>query len=993
MSRSRTRRAWLAGACAALALSLPAVGGAQPLIWQGEAMTTLEGTHLTAHVPAGLVEQLREFVARADQVYGHLLAEARYNPRRKLALLIGDWIDDHNGYSFVTPYPLVQLELAPALAASTIFDGHGHLERTLVHELAHHISNDRNHGLRAGLERIFGRVVPFDLPSLIVFLASTPAHQTMPSFWHEGLANWAETEYADPRSPWTGRGRDALTHMVWRLDQAAGALPAVDDWRITYHRWPFGNQVYAYGLAYTRYLHAALGDQTTLWELIEGQGRSWPYFFQAGAEGVLARTHAAFLAAARAELAREQEATLALLRSAPVRSAPRATPVDAMVAAPGWLPDGSLVFNLRRQDGRPELARLYPDGTLEDLGEPAYALAPVRTRDGVIATHEFDWRYHAWARIGAHHVGPRLREADVWPDRAGHQVLAIRFPGGLDQELVWIALWPDGRERSRRTLPTQGRPWSPAFRPGSGGELVWVETDASGSRLVLAPAAQPEHRRILHVTRARIVHPAWSPDGRHLYFCSDVTGVSNAYRLTVDAQGVELRPVTNTIGGVVACVPSPDGTRLALVDHDHDGPYIGFSSADPQHWASEVPTVTLPWPAPITIDEEHPPARILRPPGRASWATDTTPLPPPDTGLIETLRERPYRGLRELRPWFWTPTTLAAPYGGYGVAGWASDPLMTQIVAAGGGFGLTDAEPVGFLGYASLAGVLEWGATVSRDERTFADEVVLVTGAKRHYTETLSTVEVRVGRGVVSPGRRWIAYLAAGYTDHAATDDTEDDLAGFAQLSRAPFDGDEHYLELVAGYGSKTFFPISYAPEDGLEALVQLRRSAFGGDLERSLAFANASYSVRPWSGWDHQAVVAGQLGWSDGERFLQGTFAVGGSLSRGLPRGYVADTEAVGRHLMAGSAAYRIALWQPFRGLGTTPFRARQLVLELYVDTANVADDHPGGSGDWFTSVGGELLFGWEFDRVIVSPGVGLAQQLDADRDTVAYLVLGFRF
>ena len=131
-------------------------------------------------------------------------ADAGFLASSKLRVLFFDWQDDHNGYSFVVPFPLVQVQLAPSLGPSTIFAGGRDVERTLIHEFAHQISNDRSHGLRAQLESVFGRVLPSDPLSLLVWYASTPAHQTMPRFWQEGLAVWAETAYADAGSAWAG---------------------------------------------------------------------------------------------------------------------------------------------------------------------------------------------------------------------------------------------------------------------------------------------------------------------------------------------------------------------------------------------------------------------------------------------------------------------------------------------------------------------------------------------------------------------------------------------------------------------------------------------------------------------------------------------------------------------------------------------------------------------------------------------------------------------
>ena len=54
---------------------------------------------------------------------------------------------------------------------------------------------------------------------------------------------------------------------------------------------------------------------------------------------------------------------------------------------------------------------------------------------------------------------------------------------------------------------------------------------------------------------------------------------------------------------------------------------------------------------------------------------------------------------------------------------------------------------------------------------------------------------------------------------------------------------------------------------------------------------------------------------------------------------------------------------------------------------------DHLGGDGDWFTSVGVEVHANAEFFDAILSPGLGIAAQLDGERDVRVWFSLGFGF
>jgi len=559
---------------AALAALVFTAAQAEEVVKPGRRMAVIDTAHLRVYVPSDQAAALAPTVARAEHVYTEMAAQAGYRIRSRLHLVLGDDVDSHNGFSTVVPFPLVGVDLAPAPPSSAIFAGDDHVARTLIHEFAHHLSNDREHGFRRVLGTIFGRILPSDALSLLAYYLSTPAHSTMPSFWHEGLAQWAETTYADPAGAFAGRGRDPLSHMVWRLDAAAGAIPPVGDWRLSQARWPFGSEAYLYGLAYTRYLDAAYGDRASIWALIDAQARGWAFNFTNGPLPLLGKDHRQLLAEARTALLHEQTANLALLRAQPVTATTRLTPIDTIVAAPAWSADGRLFAALNGPYDRPHYARIDARGDGDSAWRSAYGMGPARSlTDGTLVYAETAGGVYAWSRSriflitpdgDAHELpGKRLIQPDARlrpigaRKKAGHDytVAAVRLLDAGRQDLVLNHRAPLGK--AWEVVPSQGRAWSPAFRPGHD-ELSWVETDAAGSRLVLAPLSELTRRTILAQVRGRLLHPAWSADGRELFVCADHSGVANAYVLDPATPG-ELVAVTNSIGGVIACVPSRRG--------------------------------------------------------------------------------------------------------------------------------------------------------------------------------------------------------------------------------------------------------------------------------------------------------------------------------------------------------------------------------------------------------------------------------------------------
>lgn len=985
---------------AALMILAAVTHAEDPLIKPGRRLAIIDTDHIHALVPADEAKELRAVVARAEVLYVTLAKDAGYTITRRLNLLFNDDYDGHNGYSFVTPFPLIEIDLAPPLPESSIFDGVNHVERTLIHEITHHISNDRNHGFRRALELVFGRILPFDPLSLLTAYLSTPAHQTMPAFWQEGLAQWSETHYA-ASAVWGGRGRDSMTHMQWRLDAAAGAIPPVGDWRLSYIHWPYGNRAYLYGLAYLRYLDATYAKFAAPWKLADDQARQWAFAFNGGSEPALGKDHATLLAEARQALLQEQQRNIATITAQPLTELKRLTPVDTNIAAPAWLPDGRLYAAMNGPYDLPHFSTISHAGEITATRRSAYGFSAARSlADGTLIYSETPSANYPWNRSRiyittstGHFIAlkdKRLVEPDarlLWPmERIGErlQVTAVRLREAGRQDLV------TGRVDIRDqlfgphvdpilwiTIPTQGRPWSPTFRPMTkprsdgeyDGELTWIETDAAGSRIVLAPLSDPLQRTILAKVPGRVLHPAWNGNGTLLYVCCDHTGVANAYVLDPTKPGV-LTPMTNTLGGVTACVPSPDGKEFALIEHDRDGPFLAIMPNDPSKYPAELPKIPLAWPTPVEPQAE--PA-MPRTPGRAD------------------LKVKRYHGLQQMRPLFWTPTTLPVPDGGIGVLGVAADPIFSHVAVASAGVGPYQAEPVGMGAYAFSALPVDFALIGMQSERTYNDQIVDSAGREFDFSERVDSAEFRVGTGLAGFRRRFQAYVAAGISEHRVIDRGDDDYEGRTLVNTPAFRGVEQYAEASIAYDDALIFPTSYAPETGNIWSVTYRESGFGGELDRQRVLGRATTVVSTWPSQGHQLVLGGELGWSSGDRTLQGAFAIGGALGLSLPRGYV-ETQAVGDDLIAGSIAYRVPVWRPFKSYGSSPWVHRQVVLEGFVDGAKVSDDHIGGDGHWFRSVGGEVHDCWEFWHLLLQPGIGVARQLDGDEDTVAYFSIDFR-
>lgn len=955
---------------------------AEDLIPQGQQQSIIATANLRVVVPKHLRHELIPIAQRAELIFVQMAADAQYPITEPLWVLLSDREDRHNGFSTVVPRPLVQAELVAANPTTSIA-AYDQTLVTLIHEFAHHITNDRDQGFRKVLRRIFGRVMPGDLLSLVVFYFSTPAHQTMPDFWHEGLAMWAESTYSlDPDLGPDGRAHDPLQWARWRLAVAAGSIPDVGEWRYITHRYPYGRNAYDWGLMYMRYL---IAQGHNPWEMAREQASRWAFSFNRGVRRSTGATHAQLINRALQALDREMQAQLEALRAAGASEPTALQESDALFAMPAWLDNERLLTMHASAYRRPRLAELHVgDGNLERNG-PGVGFTPLRIIQGlrddgpwvlVQTTRSRSLRnqLETWigrrgrvlalydSELNKHYISGHFLEGDGrWIDDSWLHLAAIERQAGGKQALVIGRV--DSSQRGTLALqdmlvvPHQGRPWFPAWRPQHH-ELVWVEQEADQYRLVLGNPLVDDSRQTLWTGDFRILNPQWSADGRYLYVASDRSGVANAYVFDLQAEAPVAQAVTNVLGTVMAAVPSPDGQQLALLVERSEG--FNIAVVDAASRVEQLPQIASPWQAP---DEDSPLQR------RALAI---------DQALRVPVSVDNYRGLFALRPLYWTPTTMPVPEGGYGAAGIIADPLMTHVVRAGAGVGL-DNGPVGRLEYSWSGWHLTLGGAAWQTEEVYED--VLLNGQEFERSDTIRGGELRVGRGFAMGNRGDFLYLAGGF--ERIEGDYEEPANPGPGINRRQPRVDEHYLEIRGGRSLGGFrLPDGFGSGSGLSVAGSYRHSGLGGDVEGDSASGLLRFSMDVIPEYGQQLVLLTAIGWSDGDQSLRRSFTVGGD-SAFLPRGYN-DVMARGRYFNAGSIAWRTPLWRPFTSWGPSALVHRQIILEAFADAATVnnsgflkdIDD----SNSWYTSAGLSLHSSWLVWRAMLNPGVGAAYRFEDD-------------
>ena len=110
----------------------------------------------------------------------------------------------------------------------------------------------------------------------------------------------------------------------------------------------------------------------------------------------------------------------------------------------------------------------------------------------------------------------------------------------------------------------------PAWSPGGHRVAFW--TAIRGQRDIYTVAASGDPKSVVPVTADAPTdwNPVWSPDGRHLYFCSDRSGTMNLWRVPIDEE-------TGRRRGPVEPIRTPS-TDAGLLSITRDGAFLVFAS-------------------------------------------------------------------------------------------------------------------------------------------------------------------------------------------------------------------------------------------------------------------------------------------------------------------------------------------------------------------------------------------------------------------------------
>jgi len=662
--------------------SLPVAAQVPP----DEVWRSVETEHFRITFPESLEALARRAGDLAERAHRELTAQFREGPPGRIDIVLTDHVDASNGFARLFPSNRIVLFARPPADHPALAYFDDWLELLITHEVAHIFHLDYGGTLGRIFRTLFGRAeTPLTFPGVVV-----------PGWVIEGLATWYE-------SALTGAGRvhGTFHEMVLRTAMLEGRFESIGQAGGNSPQWPGGTRRYAYGSHFFDYLLDKHG-RDSMAAFVEAVVRPtaqlglMPPLNSAGRRAFgasLSSEWAAWTNEVRARLGR-LDGELAEL--GPI-SEPEALTRNARYGLhPMASPDGSALIYVR-SDGRsyPRLVVMPPAG-----GDPSTVTRinnhtrfdVVPSGEIVFAQRDYTDRYHVFSDLHVATVDgtvrrvtrdARLTAPSAGPD--GTWAVAVAEGGGTNG-LARVDLL-DG---SIRTLvaPEAGTYWAyPAVSPDGRRIAASRWTDRRHDVVVL-----DSHGVVTHeVTRDRALDlaPRWSPDGQHLVWSSDRTGIPNIL-------GAEVDPRTGVAGPPVMLTNVRTGAAFPSVDPA--GEWLYFSGYHVDGWEVErvrfAPGAAPPAPAPAARFDEMGASDAARagagasdgagsdsapddPPARHATPAGPTPVPGPDPdsatdspagtgapdagetgGTMSRTRESPardYSPLSTLYPRYWLP--------------------------------------------------------------------------------------------------------------------------------------------------------------------------------------------------------------------------------------------------------------------------------------------------------------------------------------------------
>lgn len=910
-------------------------------VWGGPVSAATMDPHLkwftitTPHFKVNFTEKneepARKVAAYAEEAYDTISEKFHYHPRGKTQIVVTDHYDDANGLTTILPYKYINIRLASPDPEQSLQYYDNWLRTLVMHEYTHVVHLDQYGGIVTPLRYMFGSLIS--------------PNSTTPGWVREGIATLQETQTST-----AGRGRAAYSDMLIRTAVLQKQFPKLDQVSGPGWAWPGAEGQYIFGEKFLEYIKDKYGE-AKLAEFSERMSKNLLiYAVNIQAKRTWHKTFYTMWKEWQKEMTPKYEVEAKALRDAGLTELAPVTRLgeDVTITATAYSPDGkylayamssphesATIKMLDLETGKHRIVKrkyvanqlsFSPDGETLYLSAPSLHKRYYLYRDLMAIDLKTD-------KLRKLTSGLRAQDPDVSPD--GKSIVVATQDSGTKQLQIY-----DVEKKTIRALPIQ----APAFthyshpRWSPDGKMIAVSVWREGSRDIYIYDATGKLARQLTNDNAIDGDVRWSPDGRTLYYSSDVSGISNIYAANV-ATGEQLK-ISNVITGVFAPTPIP-GKSAMLVKYYTGKGYELTSFALPEvKWGKTAPRKKALSTADASVSPEESPI------------PDVPPL---------TLPQQKYSPVSRtlLLPHYISPFFTMLDNGVlFGAATGSSDVLNRHSWLATASY-RTDAQHIG---YSASYTYSRWRPQFSLG---FMDYAVNLG-----YSPQFAVGGVVVGPFHIYENRRR-AFISAVYPFNRQSVALAYSFEHRNSISQPGLPGP---VDAFYNFGRFAGLTAAY-----VYSTVETTKASIGNERGRKV---RAAFTVNSkWLGtladntqrlfqgdvrqfipmpWLHHVIALRTAGGiAFGQQLVQGTYALGGALGegalsaggdsmyyfalRGLPVASFSRSRA-----LVFSSEYRMPLIYAQRGLGTLPFYLSNLNLAMFADYGNAWNNSENMGGYW---------------------------------------------
>ncbi|MDQ7799075.1 MAG: hypothetical protein RDU76_09080 [Candidatus Edwardsbacteria bacterium] len=862
----------------------------------------LRTAHFRVYYQTGQDQYAQKVAHKAEDVHVTLVGFLKWLPYGHTNIILADHTDIVNDYA--TPLPKRTIIIHPAQNVGDRNNFGDWLYEVLVHEYTHLLQMDMQSGIPAGFNSLFGRIF---LPNIF-----QPLNQI------EGLAVYSETRYTD-----FGRNNSALTEGMLRCAVAESCWVPVDRAGVASTHWPI-DAAYIYGGKFYEYLANKYGQKKLALYQRKHSNLVIPWMQNMPAKSVFGKSFPALWQdwenASYGEYGRQ------------IDSIKKGGLTEAeLISTDGFdkselisSPDGKYLAYIDRNSHQRSILKLY------DAKSKKY-----RTVDRGIfwGSMQFssEGRYLAFGKMEYSGSGGNLYGDIYIHDMDGHKTKRVthgwraRDPAfsrdsrllyfvasKLDQNALAVVDMQTDRVEYLTEFDETQLFSHPAVSPDGKTIALSVWQPGGYQDIYLYDIAKKEWRALM-ADRAQDITPAWSGDGKYLYFASDRSGVWNIFDYDLQTGSISRR--TNVIGG--AFDPAVAGDILYFLNLGATGYDLAkIKISDTIHYQ----------------DAAYP--------DTAKFAER-----PPDTADYPSAKYRPGK---TLLPFFWFPAaTIDEKGGAWGVALMGADDLMAKSYTARFIPSFNARRFYYDLAYSDAGRSLNYDLRFS--DNTTAENVDLGNSGATYYQRQQSQ-SFQLYLPVIRSGHATAAAVAYYHTNYTGLN---------AEIfSFNPYwTGHLARLQMNLVFSNAQKYGFSISPEKGRVVSLESRlyRKYLGSDLDQVWqGFSWSEYLPMPFR---HHTLMG---------KLMAGAWGKGGYVNQDIP-----DMDPRGfSYLWPGSryktlltAEYRFPIAYVERGHSTWPFYLKNLSGALVMDAgASSGDRQEMSVKNLSRSYGGELRSEWLF-------------------------------